>query len=107
MNSGTVPAGSDGFTSMTKGMRWILAIVRRSERPLDIRRIHNAAASVGLLLGRGIFGLEKHLKLSADEAGMLRDEMEETIQNGAEGPVACRRIMFLVDRETFASFRGA
>jgi hypothetical protein len=59
--------------------------MQRAGRPLEIRRIHNAATTVAFLLGRGTFGLERHLKISAEEAEMLRDELEEAILNGAEG----------------------
>lgn len=44
---------------------------------LDIRRVHNAAASVGLLLSRGVYGLEKHIDISLDE----RDEIISQVQN--------------------------
>jgi hypothetical protein len=60
-------------------------VAARAARPVDIRRIHNAAAAVGILLGRGTFGLEKHAKLPADVADILREEAENLIVSGPDG----------------------
>lgn len=57
---------------------------RKSARPLDIRRVHGAAAAVGLLFGRGVYGLEKHLKISPEDANTVREETEQLIMNGPE-----------------------
>ena len=51
-------------------------VAARSARPVDIRRVHKAASVVAILLGRGTFGLEKHVKLSAEAADLLREEAE-------------------------------
>ncbi len=51
---------------------------------MDVRRVHNAAAAVGVLLGRGTFGLEKHVKLSPEAAELLREESENLIISGPE-----------------------
>ena len=60
-------------------------VAARAARPVDIRRIHNAAAAVGILLGRGTYGLEKHAKLPAEAADILREEAESLIVGGADG----------------------
>src|SRR5262249_50760379 len=52
---------------------------------VDLRRIHNAAATVGILLGRGTYGLEKHVKLGAETADLVREEAENLIVSGREG----------------------
>ena len=57
----------------------------RAGRSIDVRRAHNAAASVGLLLGRGIFGLERHLPLSQDALVTLGEEAEEIVAGGPIG----------------------
>jgi Bacterial RNA polymerase, alpha chain C terminal domain/Sigma-70, region 4 len=52
---------------------------------LDVRRIHNAAASVAILLGRGIYGLEKHIALSPEDADVIREEAEDCVLSGPVG----------------------
>jgi len=48
-------------------------------RSLDVRRAHNAAANVGYLLGRGIYGLEKHIDLSKEEQERVLGEVEDML----------------------------
>lgn len=64
-------------------------IVERSEkrtlRQMDVRRIHNAAANVGILLERGTFGLEKHLGLSADTISNIQEEVIRIVTEGPAG----------------------
>lgn len=55
---------------------------QRSGRDIEIRRAHNAAAEVGLLLGRGTFGLERHLPLGHDDLIALGTEAEELVLDG-------------------------
>lgn len=43
----------------------------RAEQAIDIRRVHKSAANVGLLLGRGIYGLRQHIDVSAEEFDLL------------------------------------
>lgn len=56
----------------------------RSGREIDVRRAHNAAATIGILLGRGVYGLEQHLKLTKDMRDDLRDRVEEIILDGPD-----------------------
>jgi hypothetical protein len=56
----------------------------RSGKDIDIRRAHNAAASIGILLGRGIYGLDHHIKLSDDECEIIRDQLEQIILEGPD-----------------------
>lgn len=51
----------------------------------DVRRIHNAAASVAILLGRGIYGLEKHIALLPEDADIIREEAEDCVLSGPLG----------------------
>lgn len=46
---------------------------------LDVRRVHNAAANVGYLLGRGIYGLEKHIDLTKEEQERVLREVESML----------------------------
>jgi hypothetical protein len=57
----------------------------RAKRPLDVRRAHNAAAAVGVLLGRGVYGVDKHLPLDAARMKALGDEAMDLIAEGAPG----------------------
>lgn len=56
----------------------------RSGRDIDVRRAHNAAAATGILLGRGVYGLERHLKLTKEMRDDLRDRLEEIISDGPD-----------------------
>lgn len=54
-------------------------IAKRCElkgRPIDVRRAANAAANVGYVLGRGIYGLPQHIDLSKDEQSRIIGEVE-------------------------------
>ena len=57
----------------------------RAGRDLEIRRVHNAAATVGLLMGRGIYGVERHIPLDRDALIALGEEAEEVISDGPPG----------------------
>jgi hypothetical protein len=48
-------------------------------REMEIRRAHNAAASVGFLFGAGVYGLARHVPLNEDEMAEVRAEAEEVI----------------------------
>jgi len=56
---------------------------QRGKREIEVRRAHNAAAEVGWLLGRGTFGLAKHLPLNNDAMNALAVEAEELILDGS------------------------
>lgn len=61
---------------------------RASERhggPVDVRRAHSAAAAVGILLGPGTYGLDRHLDLSAEDSNLIREEAESVILAGPRG----------------------
>ena len=51
----------------------------------DPRTLHNAAANVGLLFGRGIYGLDRHIPLSEQELRRLGDDAYEIMVEGPEG----------------------
>lgn len=51
----------------------------------DVRRIHNAADAVSHLLGRGIFGLRRHIPVSASEAKYLVSLCEALVRDGPKG----------------------
>ncbi|MGN6304201.1 MAG: DNA-directed RNA polymerase subunit alpha C-terminal domain-containing protein [Mesorhizobium sp.] len=52
---------------------------------LDVRRAHNAAANVGLLFGRGTYGLDKHVVVDADTMLRIAEEAEQIIAEGPRG----------------------
>lgn len=57
----------------------------RAKREFDIRTVHNAAAAVGYLLGRGTFGLSKHLPLDAQDLAALAEQAEAVISEAPSG----------------------
>jgi hypothetical protein len=57
----------------------------RAGREIEIRRAHNAAAAVGLLLGRGTYGVERHISLDREEMGRLAEEADEVVADGQPG----------------------
>lgn len=81
--------------------QYIEAVLSESERPLhyteitdrvvakgraiDIRRVHNAVAEIGLLYGRGTYGLMKHFPLNIEETQEVVDEVEDLITSGPRG----------------------
>lgn len=89
--------GSRTLTSFGRGAEQVVeAILAESPKPLhyseiaelvrvkhgreiDVRRAHNAAASVGFLFGRGVYGLERHIPLNEAELAAIRAEAEEII----------------------------
>lgn len=54
----------------------------RQGRTIDSRRAHSAAAAVGILLGRGIYGSSRHLGSTSEEIGRSREEAERIILAG-------------------------
>jgi hypothetical protein len=60
-------------------------VSERLNKPVDVRRAHNAAAAVGILMGRGVFGAEKHLGLTPDQIANIAEEASSIILNGPEG----------------------
>jgi hypothetical protein len=58
---------------------------QRSGKTIDLRRIRNAAAATGILLGRGVYGLEHHIKLSDEDSVIIRDELEQAVVDGPDG----------------------
>lgn len=58
---------------------------KKAGKTFDIRRVHIAAGEVGFLLGRGIFGVERHLKLSSGEKQALIEEAEQVVLDGPHG----------------------
>ena len=54
-------------------------------RAIEIRRAHNAAAEIGLLYGRGIYGLMQHYPLDEEETIEIVAEAEDIIGSGLNG----------------------
>tara|TARA_Y100000588_G_scaffold142414_1_gene156453 strand:- start:1260 stop:1880 length:621 start_codon:yes stop_codon:yes gene_type:complete len=50
------------------------------ENDFDIRRIHNAAAEIGLLFGRGTYGLEKHIPFDEQTLRDISGQIESFIE---------------------------
>lgn len=56
----------------------------RAGRAIDIRRAHNAAATVGHLLGRGTYGVDRHLP-KPEVLQRVSDEAEDIVASGPPG----------------------
>jgi hypothetical protein len=56
-----------------------------AKRPIEIRRAHHAAAEVGLLLGRGVYGLQKHLPVTSAELEAISDQASDIVSEGRPG----------------------
>lgn len=77
----------------------VLAVLESAEEPLhyseicqravaqcasahDARSLQNAAAAVGILFGRGAYGLPHHSPLTAEELVLVRAEVEDVVAGG-------------------------
>lgn len=58
---------------------------KRAGKPFEVRKAHIAASSVGLLMGRGIFGRDRHLPITQNEMCDLANEAEEIVFEGHPG----------------------
>lgn len=78
----------------------------RAGRSIDIRRAHNAAASIGHLLGRGVYGVDRHLP-KPEVLQRVSDEAEDIVASGPEGRQwhASEILSALVERNS-AEFSG-
>lgn len=65
-------------------------------REMDIRRAHNAAASVGFLFGAGLYGLARHIPLNEEEMSEVRAEAEEIILSEPGRQWHCFELMGLL-----------
>jgi hypothetical protein len=59
-------------------------IQQKIPEAVDIRRVHAAAAAVGILRGRGIYCLEKHLNITSDDLIKISDEASSVILAGPD-----------------------
>ena len=65
---------------------------------IEIRRVHQAAANVGLLYGRGLFGTERHFPLKDAERRLVVSEAEDVIAgNGQDRQWHAREICDALD----------
>lgn len=48
----------------------------------DAKSLQNAAQAVGILFGRGAYGLPRHSPLTADELALVRAEVEDVVAGG-------------------------
>lgn len=66
----------------------------KGETHLDWRRVHNAAGSIGMLYGRGIYGTAKHFPLNEAETRLIVSETEDLIEGeGSERQWHAREIL--------------
>jgi len=90
------PSGESRLVSFGMGAESIVeAVLLESDRPLhfeeiamrcvsrgkelDVRRAHNAAADIGILMARGTYGLEAHFPLNQEETDRIVGEAENII----------------------------
>lgn len=55
----------------------------RYGKQIDVRSVHNEAADIAFLYGRGTYGLLKHCPLNLDEMALVREEVINIIFQGA------------------------
>ena len=68
-------------------------IAEQFDRPIEARYAHAATGRVGLLYGRGTYGLMRHFPLTDDEADLVVAETEDLIESGkAERQWHCSEI---------------
>ncbi|WP_332713837.1 DNA-directed RNA polymerase subunit alpha C-terminal domain-containing protein [Pelagibacterium mangrovi] len=60
-------------------------VAAKFDREIDIRRAHNAAASVGLLFDRGTYGLDQHVPVARETMTTLAEEAYQIIAEGPPG----------------------
>lgn len=60
-------------------------VATQYDHEIDVRRAHNAAAEIGLLFGRGLYGLDKHISLSEETMKQLAEEASQVIVEGPAG----------------------
>lgn len=69
----------------------------RSSKSIDQRRAHQAASDIGILLGRGIYGLPKHLSIDEEELNALGKAAENLIfDSDIERQWHCNEILELL-----------
>lgn len=54
-------------------------VSKRSNKAIDQRRAHQAASDIGILLGRGTYGLPKHLRIAEEELNALGKAAENLV----------------------------
>jgi hypothetical protein len=57
----------------------IAKLCAKKGRAIDMRHVLNATANVGFLLGRGIYGLAKHIDFSQAEQDRILEEVEDML----------------------------
>jgi hypothetical protein len=57
----------------------------RAGREIDVRRAHSAAASIGLLMGRGIYGLDHHVPIPPEEMAVIAEQAADIVFEGEPG----------------------
>ncbi|MBX3713750.1 MAG: hypothetical protein KF800_17455 [Lysobacter sp.] len=65
--------------------REIAARVERAYGVQDVRRVHNSSDTVGYLLGRGVYGLRRHIPVSVSEGRYLASLCESLVKEGPIG----------------------
>jgi hypothetical protein len=95
-NFSTTPEGEAILVSLRQGIEGLIeAILVESDcplhfeeiakrcsdrgRPLEVGKVYNAASKVGILMARGVYGLERHLPLSNKESTEVVSETENII----------------------------
>jgi len=57
-------------------------VKQKTRKEVDVRRVHNAAANVGYLFGRGKYGLLQHYPLSTEETNIVIEHTLSLAQSG-------------------------
>lgn len=73
-------------------------VAERYGKDIDVRRSSTAAHDVGLLYGRGFYGLIKHCPLSFQEREIVREEALEVISQGtSDRQWSCAELMDIMN----------
>jgi hypothetical protein len=80
---------------------------QRLGKDIDLARARNEAAEVGILLSRGVYGLERHIGLTEIELSALQEEVEDIVWSGPSDRQwhASEILTVLAERETIVSTR--
>jgi hypothetical protein len=57
----------------------------RAGREIDARRAHNAAASIAFLMGRGVYGLDRHIGISPAGLALAAEQAADIVFEGEPG----------------------
>jgi len=58
---------------------------QRAGREIDSRRAHSAASSIAFLMGRGVYGLDRHINIEPQEMMLVAEQAADIVFEGEPG----------------------